>query len=245
MGRPVQVRPGVQTCKTNNGCTDCPARKKSFCAGVSDANIKDLARARQRLWFGRRQTIISQGDPATSFLNITRGVVKVYRSSADGRTQIIGFRGPGQFVAISGGTRHSVSAEALTNVEVCRFSGPRLSGLLRAHSNLLRNLLELSYRQMADAENQIVLLGRKSAEEKVASFLLNCGGDPRRGDCLDLPMRRSELADYLGLTTETVSRVLARLVRAKILAIGRSRKIYFVDPNALLAICASFDGGNS
>jgi CRP/FNR family transcriptional regulator len=177
-------------------------------------------------------------------MNITRGLVKVYRSSADGRTQIIAFCRPGQFVAISSDARHSVSAEAVTGVEVCRFSSARLRTLLRAHPKLLNNLLQLSYRQMADAENQIVLLGRKTAEEKVASFLLNSAGDVRRGDQLELAMKRSEVADYLGLTTETVSRVLAGFARARLLTIGKSRKIHFIDPDALRAICASFDPGN-
>ena len=220
------------------GCAECAVRSASFCGAVPNRDLLILARSRQLVHFDRRETIIREGDPAVSFFNVTSGVVKLYRSLSDGRTQIIGFRFPGDFFAVSETKRHTKTAEAVTHVEVCRFSRSWLKRLMSQFPQLQARFLQMSYRDLASWEDQIFLLGRKTAREKIASFLLRYGRDPRRNEIekyrhIDLPMTRTEIADFLGLTTETVSRVLTRLAREKVITVGTSRSIRLTDIDSL------------
>jgi CRP/FNR family transcriptional regulator len=198
-------------------------------------DIVSLARTRRLIRFDRRQVIRNEGAPSSLF-NVISGVVKLYRSLSDGRTQIVGFRFPGEFFVITDSDGHSTTAEALTFVEVCKFSHSRLKRLTLQFSQTQAKLLDVSYRQLATAEEQILLLGRKTASEKVASFLLFYGQkfDPERTEWgLQLPMTRAEIADFLGLTTETVSRALTALAREKIIAVSLSHTIRFLNVDLL------------
>lgn len=217
-------------------CMACTVRTKSFCGAVSANDIGGLARARRLIRFDRRQIIACEGELATSLFNVVSGVVKLSRSLSDGRTQIIGFRFPGEFFALSDADGYSTIAEALTFVEVCKFSHTQLKRLTQQFPQTQAKLLEISNRQLATAEDQIILLGRKTAREKVASFLLLYGQkfDPERTEgSLRLPMTRAEIADFLGLTTETVSRVLTALAREKVITVGLSHTVRFLDLDLL------------
>lgn len=222
-------------------CTTCAVRADNFCSAVPLRGLGGLVHSRQVERFERRQTIISEGGPASSFFNIVSGVVKLCRSLADGRTQIIGFRFPGEAFGVSDTGTYTATVEALTPVELCRFPKARLNGLMQAFPPVQEKLLEMNYRYMGDYEDQIFLLGRKTARERVASFLLGYGDrfsrgmrGPDRG--LGLPVTRAEIADFLGLTTETVSRILTSLVREKIIVIGAARSIHLLDTFALQRI---------
>lgn len=225
-------------------CAACNVRAKSFCGAIPLRGLDTLSRHRRLIQFGRRQTIVCEGDSAASFFNVVSGVVKLCRSLPDGRTQIIGFRFPGEFFAVSDAETYATTAEALTFVEVCRFPRPRLKRLTQAFPQVQTRLLEMSYRHLAASEDQIFLLGRKTAREKVASFLLRYGGrfdgDPAgEGRPMSLPLTRTEIADFLGLTTETVSRVLTKLARERIIAVSLSHSVRLLNVNLLRRIAGN------
>lgn len=222
-------------------CAECNVREQSFCGAISKRGLDDLAQSRRTESFDRRETIVSEGDPALSFFNIVSGAVKLCRSLPDGRTQIIGFRFPGEVFGISDTETYTTTAEALTMVELCRFPRSRLKCLVQTYPLAQDRLLEMNYRHLVALENQIFLLGRKTAREKVASFLLDysdkfsCGTDGK-GWRMELPVTRAEIADFLGLATETVSRILASLVRERIITIGLSRSVRLLNTDSLRRI---------
>lgn len=161
------------------------------------------------------QTFIDEGEPADSFFNVTAGSAKLYKLLADCRRQITGFVSVGQFLGLAVSATYAFSAEAMEPVRLCRFSRSRLYHLLADFPALERRLLQVASNELVAAQEQMLLLGRKTARERVASFLLSqsqrdvpCG---RYRTQLHLPMTRSDIADYLGLTVETVCRTLTRL----------------------------------
>lgn len=232
----------MQRTEAYAGCMSCTVRAKSFCGAIPVRGLDSLAQSRRVIRFDRRQMIICEGAPAVSLYNVVSGVVKLSRSLSDGRTQIIGFRFPGESFAISNAEKYTTTAEALTFVEVCRFSRSRLKRLTQQFPPVQTKLLEMSYQHLTTAEDQIFLLGRKTAREKVASFLLRYGGkfDPGRTDKdWRFPVTRTEIADFLGLTTETVSRVLASLARENLITVGLSRSVRLLNIDVLRRVAGN------
>ena len=223
-------------------CHGCLIRESSFCSATPDSGLDVLSRSRRRVRIPKRQTIVCEGEPATSFFNVTNGDVKLIRSSPDGRRpQIVGFRVAGEFFATPASDRYTITAEAVTDVEVCVFSHQRLSRILRQWPNLLARLFQMSNEQLTDSEEQVFLLGRKSARERVVSFLLAFG---TRTACnrhrvlrqVNLPMTRTDIADFLGLTIETVSRVFAKLAKERLITVEVARSVQFLNLPALQQI---------
>lgn len=222
-------------------CTVCTARAKGFCGEIPPRDLDSLDRSRRLIQFDRRHTIVSEGAPALSFFSIVSGVVKLYRSLPDGRTQIIGFRFPGDFFAISDTETYTTTAEALTFVEACRFSKSRLTRIMQSFPQVQAKIFELCHHYLSASEDHIILLGRKTAKEKVASFLLRYGEQFGRDTIqknhhICMPMTRVEIADFLGLTTETVSRILTSLARDSAIAIGLPHSIRLLNLDLLRQI---------
>jgi CRP/FNR family transcriptional regulator len=135
---------------------------------------------------------------------------------ADGRRQVTGFLFPSDFLGLALRERYAYTAEALEQVKVCRYPKVKLEALLDRFPAMERRLLAVASNELAAAQDQMLLLGRKSAVERVASLLLillRRSQLKRPTQALALPMNRTDIGDYLGLTIETVSRVLARLRR--------------------------------
>jgi CRP/FNR family transcriptional regulator len=142
-------------------------------------------------------------------------VVRLYKLLPDGRRQIVAFTLPGDFLAMPLADRFNFSADAIGEVSVSRFPREKLKRLIQSSPNLQRLLIDFATREMHTAQNQLTLLGTGSAEEKVVIFLLNWRNRLARpaadAQPVPLPMRRQDIADFLGLKLETVSRTLARL----------------------------------
>jgi len=228
---------------TDNGieCAGCPARAQSFCGAIPGRGLEALSRSRQLIQFYRRQTIVCQGAPAVSFFNVVSGIVKLYRSLSDGRTQIIGFCFPGDFFATSETDKYSTTAEAVTFVETCRFPRSRLKRLAHQFPELQTSLMERSFRHAAILEDQLVLLGRMTARERIVRFLLRYGAGPEdtkasAGRHIHLPMTRTDIADFLGLTSETVSRVLTSLARENLITVSVSHSVRLINVELLRRI---------
>lgn len=218
-------------------CRSCQSRSLSFCGVIADQDLKLLHDSRGSACYGPRQTIICEGEPAASFFNVVSGVVKLFRIMLDGRIQIVGFRTAGEFFGLSGADKYNVTAQAITDVELCRFSREKLNALQKL-PEVRAELLKLSQGQLDAAEEQVLLLGRKTAREKVASFLLlyagKFPGDASKGPGSKvLPISRKDMADFLGLTIETVSRILGAFVEEGLITIGKSRVIHVADRPAI------------
>ena len=135
-------------------------------------------------------------------------MLKLFKQLADGRRQIVGFMVPGDFLGLAFGGLHLCSAEAVTEVTLCRFPRAAFLALCDECPALEKEILQRTSTELAAAQEQMLLLGRKTALERVASFVLSMGRRQRRrtAEAVALPMNRIDIADHLGLTVETVSR---------------------------------------
>jgi CRP/FNR family transcriptional regulator, anaerobic regulatory protein len=153
---------------------------------------------------------------------LTRGALKLYKLLADGRRQVTGFLHPGDFLGISVDDEHAFSAEALEESQLCWFPRNRFDDFVEEQPAMERELYRMAAHELAAAQQQFVLLGRKTASERLASFLLLLAERAELSNgvgagMVRLPMSRSDIADYLGLTKETVSRVISALKRERII----------------------------
>ena len=196
-------------------CDTCKAREFSACAPLTAEEQKRLAAIMRTVDVEPHYTIFNEDDPAEFVYNVTAGTVKVYKLLGDGRRQITGFLFAGDFLGLTHNESYAYSAEALAPTTLCRFPRRKLEALLDEMPNLEQRLLAMASHELAAAQDQMVLLGRKSARERVVSFILMLSNSAARhgrpSDPVFLPMSRSDIADYLGLTVETVSRTLTRL----------------------------------
>ncbi|MDB5564993.1 MAG: nitrogen fixation protein FixK [Tardiphaga sp.] len=217
---------GKSDCKHGrgeNGCDDCKVRLFSVCGALEASELDELDRISQVKNFPAKTMLFDQGALAGSVFNVTEGIVRLYKSLPDGRRQIVGFALPGDFLGLALMDRYGVAAEAVTNVKVCRFARPAFLNYVDGKPHLLRRLHEFAGHELSLAQDQMLLLGRRTAEEKVAAFLLNLQTRYGRIGAMSvnvpLPMSRQDIADYLGLTIETVSRTLTKLAKEKVVVV--------------------------
>jgi len=186
------------------------------------------------------QTIVVEGDPRTHVFRVLTGALRLYKALADGRRQVIDFLVAGECFGLIGPEHYSCSVEAIVASTVARYPRGNLESALRADPELAMRLLELAETELERAHDQMLLLGRKSAEEKVAAFLT--GFVRRRGGQFDgrvrirLPMSRQDMADYLGLTIETVSRTLTRFRQEGLIVLATRQELILQRPLALEAL---------
>ncbi len=176
--------------------------------------IHDRSRASQRLSGDHH---FREGDQAEHLYTITAGAVKLYKLLSDGRRQITAFLFPGDFFGLSIHESYAYTAESLSTVVFCRFPRRKLEALFNEMPMLEKKLLGATTQELAAAQEQMLLLGRKTAREKLATFLVvlrrRLAEKSDRSPMFALPMSRSDIADFLGLTIETVSRTLTGLKR--------------------------------
>lgn len=187
-----------------------------------------------------RELIFMEGDPSAHVFEVLEGVVLLSKLTADGRRQITGFVYPGELFGLGMGDQNSYTAETVTNTRLCRYPRKILDQSMNLYPALGRRFLDWTRCELTAAQNQMLLLGRKTAIEKIASFLLHLserneehGEDPMR---LFVPMTRSDIADYLGLTMETVSRTIGKLKQLGIIQLCEQSYINVRDLNRLINI---------
>jgi CRP/FNR family transcriptional regulator, anaerobic regulatory protein len=196
-------------------CASCDARPLSVCNAIPDSELARLATIAMVTEVPPGRCFIDEGEPAHCFFNITAGTAKLFKLLPDGRRQITGFVHAGHFLGLAVSDTYAFSAEAIEHVRFCRFPRAKLRTLLDDFPLMEKRLLDIAADELVAAQEQMLLLGRKTARERLASFLLTqsrqglpCGHSRQR---FRLPMTRSDIADYLGLTIETVSRTLTKL----------------------------------
>src|SRR5690348_15863576 len=179
-------------------CDTCPARALSICAAMRIEDLGRLATARvtQRVEAGA--TFIDESEPADHYFNITAEAVKVYKLLADGRRQITGFLFAGDLLGIAFKGGYAYSAEALTSLSVCRFPRRQSDLLIDVFLMMEKRWLPMACNELASAQEQMMLLGRKTAHERIASFLLTSSDRHEWHGCSSdrpqLPMTRCDIA---------------------------------------------------
>ncbi len=231
----------VLTMTRANRCDACPGRR-SVCATIRAGELERHAMTRTSQTIAAGTTFVGEGEPALNVFTIVSGVVKLFKLLADGRRQIVGFLVPGDMFGFAPNDKYTASAEAVSSVTVCRCARRQLERAFTEFPGVERQFLDVINRELVAAQDQMVLLVRKTAHERVASFLLSLfRRQPNDDDSIDLPMTRTDIADYLGLTTETVSRVFTVLKGSGCIAANGSSKVYILDQDALEELADGVD----
>lgn len=214
-------------------CLDCTIRLQAVCAHADAIEIAELERAKRYRSYAPGQVIVAAGSEPALVGSVVEGVAQLTTLLPDGRRQMVGLLFPSDFVGRPGRPRIDYDVVAATAVTLCTFRKREFERLLRAYPVLERRLLEMTLDELDRAREWMLLLGRKSAREKVASLLLMMARrdatlvrrPPRDGQTVDLRLTRQAIADYLGLTVETVSRQLGALQRHGRIALRDARTV--------------------
>tara|TARA_B100001996_G_scaffold251521_1_gene195138 strand:- start:568 stop:1284 length:717 start_codon:yes stop_codon:yes gene_type:complete len=224
-----------------NRCSECKIRPHSFCRCLPEDKLKQFSRISNDKVFQDKQNIFLQQDSALNLYNITEGNVKIYQLMDDGRIQIIGFLYPGDFFGSYKNGKYNYSADAIGNVKVCVFEQDKLDEYLESNVTLAKELLHQTSHELTLAEDKISVLGKLDATERLSKFILNLSEQRKRigwqNNPISLPMTRQDIADYLGLTVETISREITKLKTLNIIRIISSKQIFINDMSKLNELC--------
>ena len=185
-----------------------------------------------QMFFPRNAEIYGEGEAAEYIYRVVSGSVRTYKLLADGRRQIGGFYLPGDMFGLEPGDEHTFSAEAIVESKVLVIKRSAVTALAKRDTEVARQLWNLTGRELRRGQDHILLL-IKSAHERVATFLLEMAERVSAGNAVDLPMSRQDIADYLGLTIETVSRTLTHMESLATIEVPSSRRIVLRNRAAL------------
>jgi CRP-like cAMP-binding protein len=182
--------------------------------------------------FGANAEIFGEGEPAEYVYKVVTGAVRAYKILSDGRRQIGGFYLPGDIFGLEVGKEHQFSAEAINGATVLVVRRSAIVSMAERDCEAARELWSFTGRELKRAQDHMLLLV-KSAQQRVASFLLEMSKRLAATDAIELPMSRQDIADYLGLTIETVSRTMTQLVSEQAIGLPSSRRIVLRNTGAL------------
>jgi CRP/FNR family transcriptional regulator len=218
-------------------CRACSVRHLTVCAPLADDELREISQISNTLELAPGDPLFDEGEDAKSVFNVTAGTLRVYKLLADGRRQVIGFLFAGDFVGLANNETYAYSADAVTHAALCRFPRNRLENLLSRHPKMQTRMLSVASHELGVAQEQMLVLGRKTAKEKIATFLLNLSRRAEtRGQVANpvhLPMSRTDIGDYLGLTTETVSRTFTQLRSRGLIQLQSGGKVLLADTDSL------------
>jgi len=211
---------GVQEAPNRESASAVFGGEKLLFSGDERSEIGHFAR---RINLPAKATIFNESEPCVAIYQLTTGLACLYKTLADGRRQIVGFALPGDFLGSPFSDQCAYSVDAISEVAARLFlRGPFLTFLL-ANPNALRSMLEAQSKEIDAARDHMLMLGRGTAEEKFVEFITNWRARVgRRGalaNLVPLPMSRRDVADFLGLTIETVSRLLAKFERENVVRV--------------------------
>jgi CRP/FNR family nitrogen fixation transcriptional regulator len=182
--------------------------------------------------FARDAEIYGENEPADYLYKVISGTVRTYKVLKDGRRQIGAFYLPGDMFGLEVGEEHTFSAEAIVDSKVLVIKRSSVINLASRETEVARQLWTMTAGELQRVQDHIMLL-IKTAQERVAGFLLEMARRSSKGDEINLPMSRQDIADYLGLTIETVSRTLTQLEQTAAIAVPTSRRIVLRNKSAL------------
>lgn len=185
----------------------------------------------------RGQTLFFADDAADAFFEIVRGTIRCCRLTHDGRRQVFRFAEAGDLLGLSAEFRYGYSAEAVNDVVVHRRRLSDLDAAMASDSELRRRVLQSLRDELAATRLQMMLLGRMNASERLATFLLVLAGQEQTNDgYIDIPMSRSDIADYLGLAIETVSRKFGELTARGLIQLETPQRIRITDAAGIASV---------
>lgn len=226
-------------------CSACAIRHAAQYGGISEDDFSKLVTNSTNVTLHRNQTLFTEGDPAKQLYSIRHGTMMVYKMTPDGRRQITGFLSDGDILGLESNDEYVRSAEAVTDVSLYRYPLRNLENLLQRYPAAVQRICEITRQELAESQEQMLLLGRKTARERVASFLLKMerhanergGGD----GVTPIPMTRQMIGDYLGIATETVSRSLTEFDRDGLISLVNAHQIRLIDIAELESIAFGRD----
>lgn len=229
-----------------SSCDLCVVRNRAICSALEARELEALNAIGRTRQVRSGESIIWEGEDSVLVANVIEGVLKLATNTADGSEQIVGVVYPSDFIGRPFGGTSGHGVTALTDAKVCVFSRGDFDAFAREHPALEHKLLERTLGELDRSRRWMLLLGRKSASEKVASLLVEMAerltgqgckvdfANPNRR-LLTLPFSRQQIGDVLGLTIETVSRQFTRLKNEGIIDIPSRREVMILDYDGLVA----------
>lgn len=224
-------------------CGDCPIRHRAVCARCDAAELEILDGIKYYRSYEAGQPIIWSGDQLEFVASVVFGIAGLSQTMEDGRTQMVGLLLPSDFLGRPGREIASYDVTAVTDVTLCCFRRRPFEQLLVTTPHISQRLLEMTLDELDAAREWMLVLGRKTAREKIASLLtiiarreayLHNAKSPN-GMRIDLPLTREAMGDYLGLTLETVSRQISALKRDGVIELEGNRRVTIPDFAVLLS----------
>lgn len=220
-----------------SGCGNCPIRHRAICARCDDDELSQLEAMKVYTSFEAGQPIVWRGDELTHLSSVVVGIASLSRTLEDGRTQMVGLLLPSDFIGRPGREFVDFDVTALTDVTLCQFQRKPFEELVKEVPHISQRFMEMALDELNAAREWMVLLGRKTAREKIATFIemiVRRDTMPLHGtqDHV-LPLTREEIANFLGLTLETVSRQLSQMKKQGIVSFSDRRSFSIIDLEAL------------
>lgn len=216
-------------CEAPAVCRSCEARHGGLCSVLTAAQLTELNKHSMRRRIDSGNEVIGQGEQVGSYSNILKGVIKLSKMMADGRQQIVGLQFAPDFLGRPFLGESTITAEAATDTEICTFPRNIVDRMVGEVPDMERKLHAQSLKELDEARDWMLTLGRKTAQEKVASFLYliatHIDPESEGTQTFDLPLSRADIADFLGLTIETVSRQMTKLRKDGIIVIENNRHV--------------------
>lgn len=220
-------------------CAGCSARSKGLCGALAAGDLPTLSTTSRPLDLLSATPVVMEGEEAEAVFTVMSGMLKLYKTLPDGRQQITGFATAGDVIGLAVGTGYAYTAETVTASTVCRMSRTALRRLMERHPAVQGRLLAMTSVELLAAQDQILLLGCKTAVERVSSFLLALSRRSRPladgTPSVFLPMPKVDIGAYLGLRPETLSRVLRKLEGAGAITRLTNDRIRIENPAVLEA----------
>ncbi len=229
-------------------CSGCPIRHRAVCSYSSPSELTELDAAKFYQEYIPGQEIVGEGEPTKALGSVVSGVVALHKTLEDGRRQMVGLLFPSDFIGRPLRPVAPYDAIAVTPVKMCMFHRGQFERLLASSSNLERRLLEMTLDELDAARDWMVLLGRKTARERLASFLMIVAKrqvllekrELRDGMLVEIPLTREAIAEFLGLTIETVSRQFTSLRKEGVLELPDRRHAVLADLDALREMAGDY-----
>lgn len=220
-------------------CIDCPIRHRAVCSRCDDDELELLEGLKSYRTYSAGEPILWYGDELQYVSSVVKGVVTLSRTMEDGRTQLVGLLLPSDFIGRPGRSAVEFDVTATTEVTLCRFERKPFERLVRETPNVSQRLMEMALDELDAARDWMILLGRKTAKEKIASFihlLVRRSHAPEIGhmnQTFSLPLTQDEIGNFVGLTLETVSRQLSALKKDGIIRFSDRKHFEVLDMAAL------------
>jgi CRP/FNR family transcriptional regulator len=229
--------------KAKSDCQDCPIRHNAVCALCEPTELKELEAIKYYRSYEAGQPIIWAGDEMGFVASVVSGVASLSQALEDGRTQMVGLLLPSDFIGRPGRSRTQYDVTAISDLTLCCFRRKPFEALIATTPNISERLLDMTLDELDAAREWMLILGRKTAREKIASLLEIIARretaigmiSPKSTITFDLPLTREAMADYLGLTLETVSRQVSALRKDGIISLEGTRRVTVPDLRRLIA----------